>query len=100
MLDRETAASYTLDVKAADAGTPGRFTTQTLTISLNDLDDNTPSITSSAEMAVDENAGAGTLIGAVVRSIWTRPRRTTRSPLRRSAAAGSTCSTSTSRPAP
>ena len=54
VLDREAAASYTLDVKAADGGS--LFTTQTLTISLNDLNDNTPSITSSAAMAVDENA--------------------------------------------
>ena len=80
VLDREAAASYTLEVKAADAGTPGRFTTQTLTISLNDLDDNTPSISSSAEMAVDENATrrhAGRHGRA--RSISTRPHRTTRS---------------------
>jgi hypothetical protein len=33
---------------------------------MEDLDDNTPSITSPAEMAVDENAGAGTPIGVVV----------------------------------
>ena len=64
---------------------------QTLTtISLNDLNDNTPSITSSAGMAVDENAAAGTLVGTVLAATWTRLRRTTRSPHGRSAAPAST----------
>src|SRR5947207_3063778 len=60
VLDRETAASYTLDVKAADGGTPSLFTTQTVTVSLNDVNDNTPSISSSAAMSVDENSAGGT----------------------------------------
>ena len=66
VLDRETAASYTLDVEATDGG--ALFTIQTLTITLNDLNDNTPSITSAAAMAVDENAAAGTLVGTVTAS--------------------------------
>src|SRR5438876_786991 len=41
--------------KAADGGTPSLFTTQTVTVSLNDANDNTPSISSSAAMSVDEN---------------------------------------------
>ena len=65
VLDRELAASYTLDVETSD-GT--LFDTQTLTISLNDLNDNTPSISSSATMAVDENATGGTVVGQVVAS--------------------------------
>ena len=36
------------------------------TLSLNDLNDNTPSISSSGAMSVDENAAAGTLVGTVV----------------------------------
>src|SRR5207342_1153338 len=65
MLNRELAASYTLEVEPSD-GT--LFDTQTLTISLNDVNDNTPSISSSALMAVDENAAGGTLVGNVVAS--------------------------------
>src|SRR3989442_7728202 len=41
------------------------FDTQTVTVSLNDLNDSTPSITSSASMAVDENASGGTAVGTV-----------------------------------
>src|SRR5947207_1563570 len=66
VLDRETAASYTLDVKAADGGTPSLFTTQTVTVSLNDVNDNTPSISSSAAMSVDENSAGGAAVGTVV----------------------------------
>src|SRR2546430_17392912 len=62
----ETAASYTLDVKAADGGTPSLFTTQTVTVSLNDVNDNTPSISSSAAMSVDENSAGGTAGGTGV----------------------------------
>ena len=40
-------------------------TTQTLTISLNDLNDNTPSISSPACWSVNENAATGTLVGVV-----------------------------------
>ncbi len=65
VLDREAAPSYTLDIRVADGGTPSLFTTQTLTINLNDLNDNTPVITSAVAMAVDENAAGGTLVGTV-----------------------------------
>ena len=66
VLDREAAPGYTLDIKVADGATPALFTTQTLTIGLNDLNDNTPSISSSAAMSVDENAAAGTLVGSLI----------------------------------
>src|SRR5206468_3484472 len=52
--------------KGSDGGTPANFTTQSVTVSLNDLNDNTPIISSSASMAVDENATAGTAVGTVV----------------------------------
>src|SRR6185503_18200905 len=66
VLDREAAASYSLTVKASDGGTPANFTTQIVTVSLNDLNDNTPAISSSASMSVDENAAGGTAVGTVV----------------------------------
>lgn len=65
VLDREVAASYTLDISVADGGTPSLSTSQTLTINLDDLNDNTPAITSPVAMAVDENAAGGTLVGTV-----------------------------------
>lgn len=65
VLDRETAANYTLDVKISDNGTPGLFTIETIQINLNDLNEFTPSITSSATMSVDEGSAAGTLVGTV-----------------------------------
>ena len=66
VLDREAATNYTLDVRAEDGATPALFTTQTLTISLNDLNDNTPNITSAVAMAVDENSASGAHVGTVV----------------------------------
>ena len=59
VLDREVAASYTLNITVADAGTPSLFDTQTLIINLNDLNDNTPFITSPVAVAIDENTAGG-----------------------------------------
>src|SRR5207253_1740728 len=62
--DYETDAhSYAVTVKATDGGTPSLFTTQNVTVNLADVNDNTPSITSSASFLVDENTPA---VGTVV----------------------------------
>src|SRR5437867_152814 len=62
VLDREAAASYTLDVKAADGGTPSLFTTQTVTVSLNDVNDNAPTISTATATTVAENTAATTAV--------------------------------------
>ncbi|SHE46364.1 autotransporter-associated beta strand repeat-containing protein [Marinomonas polaris DSM 16579] len=65
--DYETQTSYSFNVIATDNGA-GNFnsgslsTTQAVTVSVNDLNDNTPVITSGATGSVDENADTSTVI--------------------------------------
>jgi len=66
-LDRETTGSYTLVVRATDGG--AAFTDQTITVTISDVNDNTPSITSNggggtAAINVAENATAVTTVTA------------------------------------
>ena len=69
--DYETKASYSFNVVATDNGA-GNFnsgslsTTQAVTVSVNDLNDNTPVITSGATGAVNENAATNTVIYTAV----------------------------------
>ncbi|MDP1584286.1 MAG: cadherin domain-containing protein [Bradyrhizobium sp.] len=65
VLDRETAASYTLNVEIADNGTPGLSAIETIQINLNDINEFTPTITSAATMSVDEGSAGGTPVGTV-----------------------------------
>jgi hypothetical protein len=64
LLDRETAASHDITVRAASAD--GSFSTRTFTISLNDVDEfdvgPISDVDASAD-AVDENAANGTAVG-------------------------------------
>ena len=65
--DYETQTSYSFNVTATDNGA-GNFnsgslsTTQAVTVSVNDLNDNTPVMTSGAAGSVDENADTSTVI--------------------------------------
>ena len=59
--DFETLSSYTFTVIATDAA--GNSTQQTVSLSVNDVDENAPPITSGATAApIDENSGAGQAI--------------------------------------
>ncbi|WP_136417620.1 cadherin domain-containing protein [Herbaspirillum sp. ST 5-3] len=59
-LDYETATSYTLGVKAADASLSS--TEQTVTINVTNANDNTPVISSGATATVAENADVATVV--------------------------------------
>jgi len=61
--DYETKASYNIDVIATDNGTGTLYDTQTVTISINDIND-APVITSAASTSVDENAATSTVVYA------------------------------------
>jgi len=63
--DYETKSSYSFNVVATDNGTGSLTDTQAVTVSVNDLNDNTPVITSGATGSVDENAATSTVIYTV-----------------------------------
>ena len=64
--DYETKSSYSATLTARDSANDGsNFTTQDITISVNNLNDNSPVITSSSSFSVDENQTAITTITAV-----------------------------------
>jgi VCBS repeat-containing protein len=58
--DAETKASYSFDVTATDAA--GNATTQTVTLTINDLDEDDPVFSSPTSASVNENVAAGTLV--------------------------------------
>ena len=62
-IDFETAPGHAYTVTARDRSATSA--SQTFTIGINDVNE-TPSITSSATMAVDENAAAGAPVGSIV----------------------------------
>ena len=72
-LDFETAESYTLEVLATDMNSPAETNTLTLTVNVQDVNDNSPifvtnaedpTLTTGTEM-VDENAGQGHVVARV-----------------------------------
>jgi subtilisin family serine protease len=64
--DYETKSSYSATLTARDTSVDGsNLTTQDITISINNLNDNSPAITSSASFGADENQTAITTITAV-----------------------------------
>ncbi len=60
--DYETKTSYSFNVVATDNGTGNLNSDKAVTVSVNDLNDNTPVITSGATGSVDENAATTTTI--------------------------------------
>lgn len=65
-LDRETRSLYNLVVKVTDNGVPQLYTTATVTVSISDVNDNTPVFTeASRKFIVDENVPFYTKIGGL-----------------------------------
>lgn len=63
-LNYESVTSYTLDIVATDNGTPVMTATQTMTINVLDLPENTaPTLAALGPLTVGENAANGTVIG-------------------------------------
>ncbi|WP_157959132.1 cadherin domain-containing protein, partial [Marinomonas shanghaiensis] len=60
--DYETKASYSFNVMATDNGTGNMTDTQAVTVSVNDLNDNAPVVTSGATASIDENAATSTVV--------------------------------------
>ena len=63
-LDYESTASYTLELSVSDG--VNTASAETVTINVNDLNDNTPVITAAQSFSIDENSANGTAIGTVV----------------------------------
>jgi methionine-rich copper-binding protein CopC/type III secretion system FlhB-like substrate exporter len=59
--DYETKTSYSFDVKVSD-GLAAHDTTKAVTVSVNNLNDNSPVFTSGSTEAVDENAATSTVV--------------------------------------
>ncbi len=63
-LDYETTTSYTLDVVATDNGTPAYSATQTMTINVINLPENTaPTLAALGPFTIGENTANGTILG-------------------------------------
>ncbi|XP_049336961.1 cadherin-23 isoform X1 [Astyanax mexicanus] len=67
-LDREAIDRYLLKVRATDNGSPPRFTDQSLTINIVDVNDNAPVVQSPRgyNVSISENVGGGTAVLRVV----------------------------------
>ncbi|XP_033745650.1 LOW QUALITY PROTEIN: protocadherin Fat 4-like [Pecten maximus] len=65
-LDRETTASYTLEVYVVDNGATPRTASVTCTVTIGDLNDNTPAWTAAPyTFTVDENVATGSNVGTI-----------------------------------
>ncbi|MEE9335013.1 MAG: cadherin domain-containing protein [Granulosicoccaceae bacterium] len=64
VLDREIAASHTIDVRATS--TDGSTSQQSFTIDVLDVNDNTPVIAAGQSFNIGENSAASTLLGSVL----------------------------------
>ncbi|KAF7666879.1 hypothetical protein LDENG_00090080 [Lucifuga dentata] len=67
-LDRETIDRYLLKVRATDSGSPPRHTDHSLTVNIQDINDNAPVIESQRgyNVSISENVGGGTSVLRVV----------------------------------
>ena len=63
-LDTETTPSYSLSITVSDGATTS--SAETVTINVNDLNDNAPVITASQSFSVDENSANATSVGTVM----------------------------------
>lgn len=70
--DFETRASYTLTVRVTDNGTPSKFTTNTITVNINniasEITNNPPSFANQSFPAITENSNFGTVVGTLTAS--------------------------------
>ena len=66
-LDRETKSNYSLIVMATDQGTPSRQSQASVFISVNDINDNSPTF-SPTTARLDENSHVGTVVTTLVGS--------------------------------
>ncbi|XP_012583201.1 PREDICTED: protocadherin alpha-C1 isoform X2 [Condylura cristata] len=65
-LDREQVSAYQVSITASDGGSPPLSTRRTLTVSIADVNDNTPSFSQpQQELFVAENNGPGASLGQV-----------------------------------
>ncbi len=65
-LNYEATTSYTLDIRVQDNGTPILFDTDTITINILDMPENTaPVISPAGPFSVAENAAVNTVVGSV-----------------------------------
>lgn len=65
-LDREARSEYTYRVVVADVGIPSQFDSALVTIHINDVNDNAPTISAGQSFSVSEAATNGTDLGSVV----------------------------------
>ena len=63
-LDHESTASYTLELSVSDG--VNTASTETLSINVDDVNDNAPIITAAQSFSIDENSANGSTIGTVV----------------------------------
>ena len=63
-LDHESTASYTLALSVSDG--VNTASAETLSINVDDVNDNAPIITAAQSFSIDENSANGTIIGTVV----------------------------------
>ena len=68
VLDRETIASYVMEVEVRDGGTPSRTATTTTTLTVLDVNDNDPVFSQTFVFFVTENVVADTFVGRVLAS--------------------------------
>ncbi|KAK3610532.1 hypothetical protein CHS0354_008967 [Potamilus streckersoni] len=67
-LDRETEPSHTLYVIATDQGSPKLSATATVTVNLEDVNDNAPVITGTYDIAIYENTSINTILFTIAAS--------------------------------
>ena len=72
-LDFETARSHTLKLRATDGGDPARITSLDLTLSVGDINDNTPVCIAGVSNKLQEDVAVGTQVGQVTASDGDRP---------------------------
>ncbi|KAK7101767.1 hypothetical protein V1264_020097 [Littorina saxatilis] len=65
-LDRETKSEHVLKIEAPDSGAPSLTGTATVTVIVDDVNDNTPVITGIYTPTVPENTATGTIVTTVI----------------------------------
>ena len=65
-LDYETTTSYTIEVTVTDNGGTPKSSSQTITVSVTNVDDEVPVITSGATATIAENSGENQLVYTVI----------------------------------